>query len=397
MNTASRLTKLGSMSQMHVAHLASFAGNIGDILSHRGFREWFQTNTRSEIYWTNFEIRDIYRKTSSFAKLREQLKDFDALIVGGGNYFELWPENTSTGTSIDFDLNFLQTNETPIFFNALGVDDGQGIGESAKQNFEAFFNEIHTNPRYLVSVRNDGSLETLNAFLGKDLGVCEVPDHGFFGVAQQSINTKTKKRQLRVGINIAQDMPEIRFKNFQSEDEFFQVFARQMATISIQNPEVEFTFIPHVFSDLAAISRVMRSLPDQIRRESCRVAPLDTTQESGMSSFSDYDLCDIVIANRFHSNVYSIAQGIPTIALSNYPQIQKTLDKISAPYIVLQEASNVETLSSLPLTFSKMRGSLNESFVESFNSLNKALVSSRENFEPQLQSWLAMNDLNPKL
>lgn len=273
MNTASRLTKLGSMSQMHVAHLASFAGNIGDILSHRGFREWFQTNTRSEIYWTNFEIRDIYRKTSSFAKLREQLKDFDALIVGGGNYFELWPENTSTGTSIDFDLNFLQTNETPIFFNALGVDDGQGIGESAKQNFEAFFNEIHTNPRYLVSVRNDGSLETLNAFLGKDLGVCEVPDHGFFGVAQQSINTKTKKRQLRVGINIAQDMPEIRFKNFQSEDEFFQVFARQMATISIQNPEVEFTFIPHVFSDLAAISRVMRSLPDQIRRESCRVAP----------------------------------------------------------------------------------------------------------------------------
>ena len=142
---------------MKVLHLASFSGNSGDILNHSGFRPWFQNQISSPIKWANFEIRDVYRGDRSFkSDLLPASAGCDLLVVGGGNYLELWPSNTSTGTSLDFSPELLDSLEVPVFFNALGVDLGQGISQIAQKNFPPFIARLQNSDQFLLSVRNDG-------------------------------------------------------------------------------------------------------------------------------------------------------------------------------------------------------------------------------------------------
>ena len=99
------------MSPLRVLHLASFSGNIGDNANHMGFRPWFADQVGRNVEWTNCEIREFYWKERAFdADFVVLANSFDALVIGGGNYFELWVENSPTGTSIaitpeDFDKN----------------------------------------------------------------------------------------------------------------------------------------------------------------------------------------------------------------------------------------------------------------------------------------------------
>ena len=150
------------MLPMRILHLASFSGNIGDNANHMGFRPWFAAQVGREVTWTNCEIREFYWKERAFdADFVTIANSYDALVVGGGNYFELWVENSPTGTSIAISLEDFDKIRVPIFFNALGVDSGQGVPEKSKQNFTRFLSKLLSSDQYLVSVRNDGAVDTL--------------------------------------------------------------------------------------------------------------------------------------------------------------------------------------------------------------------------------------------
>ena len=73
-----------------VAHIASFKGNIGDILNHEGFYYSFDDILSNAII-DKFEIRRFYLNASdrlyfdsSFAK---KLNSYDLIILGGGGFF----------------------------------------------------------------------------------------------------------------------------------------------------------------------------------------------------------------------------------------------------------------------------------------------------------------------
>lgn len=381
------------MPQLKALHLASFAGNIGDQLNHDGFRPWLESHLASEVMWTNFEIREIYRQTKSFQDFINLFPKFDFVVIGGGNYFELWPENTSSGTSIDLTIEFLKNNKTPIFFNALGVDDGQGIGNAAKENFSGFIKEITSNSKYLLAVRNDGSAETLSRFVKDKETIHEIPDHGFFGLEPKQFEYADQSKT-RIAINLAVDMAEKRFPGSPDASSFMSGFAEQLVRIYRAIGFVEFVFVPHVYSDLEAASQILKSLPDEIRRDSFKVGNYDASPITGLASFTNYDSSHLALTNRFHANVYTISRGIPTIGLSNYVQIERTLRPLLSPIVRLQEAKSIEDISSLAenaLDLLEMRVTdrlalKNEAF-ESVRNL-------RQDFEPNLRSWISRNSIN---
>ena len=70
-------------------------------------------------YRTNLCTIELYSNTSSSIT---QINRYKGLVIGGGNYFELWPKNSPTGTSIAMPLELFDKIEVPVFFNALGVD-----------------------------------------------------------------------------------------------------------------------------------------------------------------------------------------------------------------------------------------------------------------------------------
>ncbi len=313
-----------------VLHLASFAGNTGDIESQRSFRKWFQLLLPEfNITWVNFEIRNFYRKVDkALDEFFSLAKECNLLVIGGGNFLELWPENTASGTSLPFSAENLISLEVPIFFNSLGVDNGQGVSNSSAQKFVKFINLLLEKGNTFLTVRNDGSWRTVQPYIeDHNKHLCfELPDHGFFALRPK---VKSSSHSKIVGINLAIDMPKIRFAQFQNEADLFLVeIAKALEDLSLEYPNLVFRLIPHVYSDLKAYVFLLENVSDNVRRERIKVSEYDVTTSS-QGAYRSYQDLSMLIAMRFHSNIFGISSLVPTMSIESYPQITKLLDGLN--------------------------------------------------------------------
>lgn len=381
------------MSQNHlrILHLASFSGNIGDIESQKSFRRWFDKLLPDfEITWINFEIRNFFRREHEvFESFDSQVTQSDLVVVGGGNFLELWPEDSPSGTSLPFGLDYLKKVDTPFFINAIGVDDGQGVGKVAAEKFSEFINALASSRRVFLSFRNDGSIQTVKKFLNQEnLVACRnLPDHGFFTLEEKS---KPKTNELTLGINLAIDMPRIRFENYQGSAESFLIqFAHSIESLASNFTQLRFQFIPHMFSDLEAYSLVLRNLSDKTRREKVTVSPYDATANSNVANLA-YNQISMLIAMRFHSHVFGLEREIPTFSLVSYPQIAKLIKDISInnwPQHSLNE--NHKLLNERLFDF--ISSNLNSDFISLRESIRKYLgnlYEQRKITGEELHKWI---------
>lgn len=311
---------------MRILHVASFHGNIGDNANHAGFRPWFEGLLSQPVEWQEFEIRNVYRKTASFGDAFVELANAaDLVVIGGGNYFELWVEQSPTGTSISIDGSDFAKIKRPIFFNALGVDEGQGASEQAVTRFRKFLGTLLGSRQYLVSIRNDGAGATLEKF-GAGLPIDQVlrlPDGGFFA-PYEARSPRHSEGGFTVAINLAGDMLDQRFPggdrhNYES---FLAEFAGAVDRLMSSGICSRVVLIPHIFSDVKVFADLLGKLPDAIRRERVRLAAYDAGDDAARDAFGEYLAADLVLAMRFHANVVAIAHGVPTIGLVCYSQIE---------------------------------------------------------------------------
>jgi len=149
------------MKTKKILHFASFIGNIGDNANHYGLYKSLRKNlTGIDYKITKEEIREYFWKEKFFnEKIIDYFNKFDLIIIGGGNFFELWVEDSRTGTSVDIPVNFFKKIKTPVLFFALGVDIAQGYSLSNKLKFEKLLDYLKDDDKYLISVRNDGALK----------------------------------------------------------------------------------------------------------------------------------------------------------------------------------------------------------------------------------------------
>jgi polysaccharide pyruvyl transferase WcaK-like protein len=382
---------------MDILHVASFSGNNGDIANHYGFRKWFDALFSEAPSWKEFEIREVYRKQvafdESFAKLANSA---DLVIIGGGNYFELWVENSPTGTSISIEMDILNLIKTPIFFNALGVDDGMGVTKSALGNFNHFLDKILSSEKYLVSVRNDGAFDTLKKHVDFDnlpIGkVLQLPDGGFF-VDCFGVNSNEKKDML-VGLNLACDMKKIRYpgvKNLYDYNGFLNEMANFMVEINKKYKTVRFILFPHVYSDLKIYSDLLNILPDKIRREKVIVDRYNPFARFSESIFMNYSQCEIVLATRFHANVVSLSSEVPTIGLYSYKQIKalyKGIDMEKYLINVQQYNFSKELLNIFEEIISNKK-----SVMSDLRKAKASVLSDRQKSIKVINKWLVINKL----
>jgi hypothetical protein len=282
------------MSSRKVLHLASFQGNAGDILNHTETRKQFAKVFDWE--YQELEIREYYWKRRQWDDLPELVNQYDLLLIGGGNFLELWPD-TRTSTSIDLPPEIMDKIKVPVLLYAVGVDAGQGV--SHPDRFEAFIDYLLSTPNRMLIVRNDGSKETMETLFHRD--VPEVPDGGFF--------YRSDKKYNHWAINVCWDMP--RFRSGWVFDDLPGYLNEEL-----KNPDVKLVFVPHVFSDLHAIYRIIDGIYDCYRRTRISVAP-----HNRGDIFKLYN-CERTLAMRFHANVASLAMGTPTVGLNTYPQVQ---------------------------------------------------------------------------
>jgi polysaccharide pyruvyl transferase WcaK-like protein len=371
------------IKKVRIGHLASFQGNLGDIANHRGFRSWFEQTLNSPVDWVNIEIRDFYRGLRNFDdNFVKEINEYEIFIIGGGNYFELWPTNSRTGCSIDLPSDLLEKIRTPIFFNALGLDDGQGLSQNALRYFPEFILTILNNSRNLLSLRNDGSHSalTLNFKELQTIQIPILPDHGFFALENSGISRVNDPDNLVLGVNLAQDMPEIRFP------EGKKVFLQALSLILKEVKFERVIFFPHVFSDLGIIADLLEIIPDPIRRNKTSVAAFGSTEGEVRNILDLYSRIDIMLGMRFHANVLPISLGVPTIGLATYPQILKLFKEIEIENWVINchdegwEKRAIEKFQEFETHRTKVE--------LEFSKVQLRIRRHRTDFEPTLAAWL---------
>lgn len=313
---------------MKILHVASFKGNVGDIANHFGFRSWFEGFFSETVEWAQFEIRDIYRNIAAFDdRFVELANQFDLVVIGGGNFFEMWVEKSPTGTSISIEKKYLDKINAPIFFNSLGVDDGMGVSQSTVERFNLFLSNLLESNRFLVSVRNDGAISTLHRhiYAGTPIEkILSIPDGGFFAEFKKCSDSKIDNNFPVIGINLAGDMLSTRFpgqSGMHDYNSFLDEFVMLINLISDKWPKVKFILFPHIYSDVRVCADLLDRIPDVLRRNQVRIATYDTNIPAVDTVFSEYMTCDLVLSMRFHANVVPLANGIPSIALYCYKQI----------------------------------------------------------------------------
>jgi polysaccharide pyruvyl transferase WcaK-like protein len=318
-----------SKRKLRVLHLASFAGNIGDLANHAGARRVLAERLGFGLEFTDLEIREFYWKQRSFDDaFVDYANSFDLLIVGGGNYFELWVDHSATGTSIDITPERLAKLKVPTLFFALGVDTGQGYSAQSAQRFNAFMATVLERRDLFVCVRNDGSTRSLREVLGDQTAahILTMPDGGFF--ADPAGCRRADGDSGRIGINIAGDMLERRFDRGLDTEGFLRELADACRALMDAKPDLRIDLMPHIWRDSALIAQLLPMIPDPYLRRRVAVGRLEPG-ETGLAGFlQNYRSFDLVLGMRFHANVCSIGMGVPARGLLNYPQVERLYEEI---------------------------------------------------------------------
>ena len=377
---------------LDIVHLASFSGNIGDIANHKSFRIWFQKiNSDKIIKWHDIEIRHFFRKKTYFSDYHYSLvQNADLFVIGGGNFLELWPSNTYSGTSLPFDGRKLMSLDTPVFVNAIGVDDGQGVGKDAENLFPDFVNNLINKNNVFFSVRNDGSNKVIKRHLNPANfeRLHYLPDHVFFTEIDSSV---IKSEFTIVGINLAIDMPHLRFENFASDEmKYLKEFSKLVVNFLNDFPNTIIKFLPHMYSDLLAYSHVLENLPDEIKRERIIIGNYNTIK--GSDSYLDlYHDIDVLIATRFHSHILGLAKKIPVLSLNNYSQISKLIYELNNNGFKLESLNKILDYQKIKSWYENV--TLIDYSLNNYEILLKNLNEQRNLVANNLQNWVEENTI----
>lgn len=315
-----------------ILHIASFRGNVGDILNHKGFYKIFDEKfTGFDV--TQIEIREFYRSAQKQRffdkKFAEYVNDFDMLILGGGGFFDARWNYSATGTTCNISAEFIDSVKIPVLVNAMGYHEYPGeTTTDVCEKFGAFIKKISGCSNWLVTFRNDGSVERIYKRYGIIPNIYKVPDNGFWGLYESGLSfIYDSMPKPCVGMCITNDLFCKEYNVDVTEETFNKNIARFIETII---SDYDVVFFPHTPQDISVINKLFVNLPENVKRNNIRVAPYWAGSDFAVNQIAYYyKMCSCVIGMRFHSVILALQLGIPTIALSGHAQIEGLLQDLA--------------------------------------------------------------------
>ncbi len=376
------------MNEKRIIHVASFRGNIGDIINHKGFYETYIDINKQNI--DRVEIRDFY-----FSKEDKKLFDedmirkinkHDLLLLGGGGFFDLKWENSDTGTTLNFSDYFIESISAKVVINSMGYHEYPGITTIAMiEKFKNFLEKCIEH-NWLITVRNDGSYERIISRYNNIPQIAnyvhKVPDSGFF--CKYRNTSKKIGNKISIGLCITNDLFCKKYNGVINEEVFNESIAQ---LINLKSEDYLFVFFPHVPSDLRIINNILKNVNSSVCRERIIVAPYDSTSDYSVDRLAwYYKQCDCIVGMRFHSLIQGINLRIPSIALSGHEQISSLFSDLG----LVSYCIKVDEDFSIKKLENKIDYCIDnrESFKRQYNYIYSKLSEQRENYKNLLNQYI---------
>lgn len=264
----------------------------------------------------------------------EYANQFDLVVFGGGGFFELKWEYSQTGTTINISNEMLSRIKPPIIFNCIGTTMAKGATKDTIEKFKKFMDYCISSDKILFTVRNDGSIDLIKKLYGDEYEkkILKVPDGGFFVEPPKYKHSEFNNDERFIAINIASDMPEIRFdgkENHITKDEFVKTFANFLNNLLRNYSDIKIVFVPHIIKDYELISEVCKYINDKFLRTRITCGPcLNGLETDGLYNFDIYRNSILSIGMHYHANVCPIGMNVPTIGICTIEPHVKLYDDI---------------------------------------------------------------------
>jgi len=341
---------------MKILQIASFIGNIGDNASHIGFNNILSKHgvipnihsMEMRKFYNNYQGADRLHFDKYFVKFANT---FDRVVIGGGGFLDYCIEGSQTGTTINMCPSLLDAFKVPVWFTSLGCVPHFPVPKTNINKLRTFLEACFNNPLITINVRNDSSILKLKQDIGPQYAekVTEIVDHGFFYEALPTAELPIKNF---IAVNISEDqLPMQRSSGRVINPENYYSLLAQTLNELLTSTNKNIVLVPHIYSDLAAISCLLNKMGDFEIRSRVTIAPCIQDITGANFIFNLYQKADLIIGMRLHANVCGLAMAKPTIGL-------QALDRVGYMYqhlgltnrTILADQNFAEDLFNLSIT-----------------------------------------------
>lgn len=315
---------------MKILHIASFIGNIGDNASHIGFNN-ILSRYAEKINITPVEMRKFYNNYQGQDRLHfdsdfiQYANTFDRVVIGGGGFLDFCIKDSQSGTTINMCPSLLVGFKVPVWFTSLGCVPHFPVPAGNIEKFRRFLDACFSHPLITINVRNDGSIVKLRQDIGPQYAeqVTEILDHGFFF---NTLPTTHLPINNYIAVNISEDQLKMQRQSGRPIDpETYYALLAQSLNELIASTDKNLVLVPHIYSDLAAMTCLLSNMGDFDIRSRITIAPCIQELSGANFIFNLYQKADLIIGMRLHANVCGIAMAKPTIGL-------QALDRVGYMY-----------------------------------------------------------------
>lgn len=305
---------------MRILHIASFVGNLGDIVNHEGFYKKFSETVESHIEIEQVEIRLFYnncRERKFDSNFLQYVNTFDLLILGGGGLFTVEWDYSDTATTINMSKDFINGIKIPVIVNAMGYHENANDSKLF-QKFENFISYISDKKNWLITFRNDGSIERLQKRFGCDYGIMKVPDNGF--IVPMGMCESQKDTNPTVGFLITNDLFDMQY-NILGVEEINKKIISLVCKVLKDGYNV--VFLNHTPKDVQFLEKILKEIPEVDLRSKVVISPYSTRGKQCIYDMERYyKMCNCIVSMRFHGNILGMKYRVPMIGLAGHQQIE---------------------------------------------------------------------------
>lgn len=339
------------VSVLHLTNLKS--PNIGNAALTLGAERVIRNDLSNcctlkfdRIAWDDFS----FHKREFDDHFIRQVNNSDMLLVAGAVTFNGRKTQKKSGMRFDVSLEQLERIFKPIVF--YGVSYRFWEQEGIYPNRE-ILNQVLTilceNESNLIAVRNDGTRNWLNQYIGfKHKRLFEIPDPGLFvfeGIQGSLFPEKNTHPYICVSLN--NEDASKRFGSDENTHVYLNLFG-EICNYVLNNYDHDIYFVPHSFEDLELIAYLCKKISPINLHQRIRVLGLPNFSQAE-EIYAIYRQSELVLSSRVHSMSPSIGMGKKVVTIGTQERLRVYLDNLNLSkfYVNYLDKDSSSTLKNI--------------------------------------------------